>query len=459
MAYVIESSYKPFSFQELATPYMLYKDAYDKQEAKLEELYDKASVFSDLDDLPEDSQARKIYDNYMDTLNKANKDFAANGLTMNNRGLYNDIRKRYQGEIGRLAQAKTKVDEINKLRLNQRAQDSSIMYGQDNISIDDMLGKNKPNMYSISGRYLYDLGSKAGATSSSRIWSNPEIKSTANKWFLLSSQTNGYTPEMLARMRDDFMAIPEFRKQVENTMKANGVTDNLKGEKYTQAVLNYANGFIDSCTYKRNDSFQQNPSIEFNERVREFNENKKMQEEQLRNQMQLKGFVKGEDGNYEYDSTQDAELQKAIKIAKIKAAAKSSKGSTRTTKKQYLEKPIIIKWDGRATSTSEIPYTTETVDGETIKTKKYVGSHRAFNDLKVWWKKRNILHTMLDGIPQIVKDNPDDYDFYVSTYKDGDNPETLTIVPHKIGTAATQQSVDTSSEDNSSEDNSIASLH
>lgn len=448
MAYTIESSYKPFSFQELATPYMIYKDAYDKQEAKLEELYDKASVFSDLDDLPEDSQARKIYDNYMNSLNEANKDFAANGLTMNNRGLYSDIRKRYQGEIGKLAQAKTKTDELNKLRLNQRAQDSSMIFSQDaDISIDDILSKNKPNTYGISGKYLYDLGSKAGATSSSRIWSNPEIKSTANKWFLLSSQANGYTPEMLARMRDDFMAIPEFRKQVENAMKANGVTDNLKGDKYTQAVLNYANGFIDSCTYKRNDSFQQNPSIEFNERVREFNENKKMQEEQLRNQMQLKGFVMGDDGNYKYDSTQDAELQKTTKIAEIKAAAKE-------TKKQYLKNPIIIKWNGRATSTSEVPYTTEIVNGETIKTRKYIGSHQTFDDLKVWWKKKNVLDTVLNGIPQIVKDNPEDYDFYASSYKDKDNPYTLTIVPHKIGAAATIQG-----ESSSSEDNAIASLH
>lgn len=454
MAYTIESSYKPFSFQELATPYMIYKDAYDKQETKLEELYDKASVFSDLDDLPEDSQARKIYDNYMNSLNAANKDFAANGLTMNNRGLYSDIRKRYQGEIGKLAQAKTKADELNKLRLNQRAQDSSMIFSQDaDISIDDMLSKNKPNTYGISGKYLYDLGSRAGVTSSSRIWSNPEIKSTANKWFLLSSQANGYTPEMLARMRDDFMAIPEFRKQVENAMKANGVTDNLKGDKYTQAVLNYANGFIDSCTYKRNDSFQQNPSIEFNEKVREFNENKKMQEEQLRNQMQLKGFVKGDDGNYKYDHTQDAELQKATKIAEIKAAAAENKENN-TTRKQYLEKPIIIKWHGRATSTSEVPYTTETVDGETIKTRKYIGSHQTFDDLKVWWKKRKILNTILNGIPQMVKDNPEDYDFYASSYKDDNNPETLTIVPHKIGLAATVQSGDTSSEDNS-----IASLH
>lgn len=351
MAYTIESSYKPFSFQELVTPYMLYKDAYDKQEANLEALYDKASAFSDLDDLPEDSQARKIYDNYMSTLNAANKDFATNGLTMNNRGLYNDIRKRYQGEIGRLAQAKTKVDEINKLRLTQRMQDSSMLYSQENIGIDDLIGKNKPNMYSISGRYLYDLGSKAGATSSSRIWSNPEIKATANKFYMLASQSNGYTPEILAQMRDDFMSIPEFRKQVENAMKANGITDNLKGDKYTQAALNYVNGFVDSCTYKKNDNFMQNPEPEYNEKVREFDETKKMQEKQFNEQVrqfntqaQMKGFIINPDDNtVTYDNSKDAEYQKAVKIAEIKAQKEEKSGNKSTPKSPLMGGIITIK--------------------------------------------------------------------------------------------------------------------
>lgn len=455
MAYTIDGGYKPFTFQELVTPYMLYKDAYDKQEAKLEELYDKASVFSDLDDLPEDSQARKIYDNYMSSLNAANKDFATNGLTMNNRGLYSDIRRRYQGEIGKLSRAKTKLDEINKMRLTQSMQDPSMIYSQSNFGIDDLIGKNKPNTYGISGKYLYDLGSKAGATASSRVWSDVTVKNTANKYFLLASQTNGYTPEMLARMRDDFMAIPEFRKEVENAMKANGVTQNLTGDKYTQAALNYVNGFVDSCTLKRNDNLQQNPAIEFNEKVRQFNISKAMQEEQFNAQAQMKGFIQQADKSYKYDSTKDPELQKAIAVANIKAQAGG--GSKGTKKKGYLEKPIVIKWDGRKTSTSEVPYISGTDDeGNTIKTKRYTGSHQSFNDLKVYWKRRGILHTMLNGIPQIVKDNPDDYEFYSSPYQDGDNPETLTIVPHKTGTAVTEIAQST---DASSEEESIASLH
>ena len=328
MAYRINGGYKPFTFQELATPYMLYKDAYDKQEQNLEDLYDKASAYSDLDDLPEDSKARKIYDNYMESLNKANQDFASNGLTMNNRGLYNDIRRRYQGEIGKLARANEKVNKINAMRNAQSLQDPSMIYTQDNISIDDYLGNNKPNMFGISGRYLYDLGSKAGATSSSRIWSNAEVKDTANKFFVMASQTNGYTPEMLAKMRDDFMAIPEFRKEVENAMKANGVTKNLTGDKYTQAALNYVNGFVDSCTFKRNDNIMQNPEIEYNEKVREYNQNFAFEKQKQDDELATQGYYRGKDGALHYDMTKDPQIEKAKAIAAAKAAAKAASGGS-----------------------------------------------------------------------------------------------------------------------------------
>lgn len=289
MAYTIESSYKPFTFQELATPYMLYKDAYDKQEANLEALYDKANTFSYLDDLPEDSKARGIYDNYMKTLNDANADFAANGLTMNNRGMYDSIRKRYQGEIGRLAEAKTKADEINKLRLSQQGQ--NMIYSKDNIGIDDLIGKEKPNLYGISGNFLYELGNKAGASSSSRVWSNAEVKNTVNKFFNIASQSNGYSPELLAQLRDNLNAIPGFQEAVDSAMKAQGVSQNLTGNKLEQARLNFINGFVDGCTYKRNDNIMQNPEPEFNEKVREFNTTKAMQEQQFNDQLQTKGFI------------------------------------------------------------------------------------------------------------------------------------------------------------------------
>lgn len=327
MAYRISGGYKPFTFQELATPYMLYKDAYDKQEQKLEDLYDKASAYSDLDDLPEDSKARKIYDNYINSLNKANQDFASNGLTMNNRGLYNDIRRRYQGEIGRLARANEKVNKVTAMRMAQSSQDPSMIYSQDSINIDDYLGGNKPNMFGISGRYLYDLGSKAGATSSSRIWSNAEVKDTANKFFVMASQTNGYTPEMLAKMRDDFMAIPEFRKEVENAMKANGVTKNLTGDKYTQAALNYVNGFVDSCTFKRNDNIMQNPEIEYNEKVREYNQNLAFEKEKQNDALAAQGFYKDKNNVIHYDMSKDPQLEKAKAIAAAKAAGKATNGS------------------------------------------------------------------------------------------------------------------------------------
>lgn len=454
MAYTIESSYKPFTFQELATPYMLYKDAYDKQEANLEALYDKANTFSYLDDLPEDSKARGIYDNYMKTLNDANVDFAANGLTMNNRGMYDSIRKRYQGEIGRLAEAKTKADEINKLRLSQQGQ--NMIYSKDNIGIDDLIGKEKPNLYGISGNFLYELGNKAGASSSSRVWSNAEVKNTVNKFFNIASQSNGYSPELLAQLRDNLNAIPGFQEAVDSAMKAQGVSQNLTGNKLEQARLNFINGFVDGCTYKRNDNIMQNPEPEFNEKVREFNTTKAMQEQQFNDQLQTKGFVRGSDNKIYYDPTQDAELQKATAIAQVKAQYGKAKGkaSNNTQRGEYLSNPVQIIYDGKNNTTQELPAeTVDSQDSNSPNTKKYKGNYMTYGKLERYLRKCRIWNYISKGIPAVVKANPESYDFYYTPYNEEDGtPYMLTVVPHKVQVSA---SANTSSTQNNSSDSSV----
>ena len=96
------------------------------------------------------------------------------------------------------------------------------------------------------------------------------------------------------------------------------------------------NGFVDSCTYKRNDNLQQNPGVlnaAQEESKREFEATKAMQQQQFDAKAQMEGFVKQKDGTYKYDMTQDPSMQKAVQVAQIKAAAKGGNNgsSTKTT--------------------------------------------------------------------------------------------------------------------------------
>ena len=116
--FTINSYYQPMSMQEMMTPLVMYKDAYEKSEAAYEDLSSKADTFKylakKLEDNP-DSEAAKIYKGYADELSKQAEDLARNGLSMNNRRALTNLKRRYQGEIGRLVSADEAMREEQKL--------------------------------------------------------------------------------------------------------------------------------------------------------------------------------------------------------------------------------------------------------------------------------------------------------------------------------------------------------
>ena len=107
-SYVIDSTFNPFSMQEMLVPFQGYEEAYDKAEARLEDIADKAKRYEYLSqNLPEDSTARQIFEGYNNDLQNMSSDFQENGLSQSNIGALNSLRQRYQGEIGRLDRAQT----------------------------------------------------------------------------------------------------------------------------------------------------------------------------------------------------------------------------------------------------------------------------------------------------------------------------------------------------------------
>ena len=125
--YVIDSSFNPFSMEEMLTPFASYKEAYDKAEDTFVNLMNNADTFSYLAKVAEEnpnSKAAQIYKAYADEMNKQFDDFSKHGLnSSNNRGLLN-LKRRYNGEIGMLEAAKTALDKENELRRNSK--DSSM---------------------------------------------------------------------------------------------------------------------------------------------------------------------------------------------------------------------------------------------------------------------------------------------------------------------------------------------
>lgn len=425
--YVIDGGYKPFSMQEMLTPFLLYKDAWDKSQEQMDKYNQGADAFSYLDEtLPEGSKARSIYDNYSKDLRNAEQSFSQNGLTADNSRALLGLRRRYTGEIGRLEKASTKLEKLRNLRMAQDAQDPTMIYTVDNPTIDDVLDDKNFNQYSISGNSLYKMGMTSGAAISQRHVSNLELNKLKNPVFLDAVQRVGFTPEVLQAFNVNPNAIPEFKEAINSIMKSTKADTNLSGVKKEQAVQNVIRGLIDGAVYKQNDSLQQNPDyINAEEK-----EKLSLQERQLQLQAAGNGMVENKDGSWTYVPAKDPAMQKAIAVQQLKNAGKTGKrksGSGSATGQGVLKDAMQITYSGndyKDTVNPEYKYK----EGDDI------GKPYSWNELNLLLQHLKVSQHTLMRVPIQVKQHPNWYTYY---YKASDTPKTakgsvLTIKPTGI---------------------------
>lgn len=250
-SFVIDSSFQPLTMQEMLVPFTAYKEAFEQTEAAYDDLSDKADKFSYLSKtLPEGSQGREIYEGYANDLRAQAEDLAKNGLSMGNRRALTNLKRRYQGEIGRLVDADAAMKEEKKLRREMSSKDSSMLYGEDNLNIDQFLDGNTPNLYNISGTELYTRGAAAGKAASSRVYSAGDEGSTLNGYYRKWVERNGYSKESMDAFRANVAAIPELQQAALDILKERGADVNLKGDNYNRAYQSVINGIIDGAVYQ-----------------------------------------------------------------------------------------------------------------------------------------------------------------------------------------------------------------
>ena len=98
---VINSQFKPFSFEDYVKPYQMYKSAYEA----LEDNYTKQAELSGQLDQElggadsRDAVSRQMYDQYKSYLDQQVQDLSQNGLTINNRANLINTRKLYSTNV------------------------------------------------------------------------------------------------------------------------------------------------------------------------------------------------------------------------------------------------------------------------------------------------------------------------------------------------------------------------
>lgn len=144
---VINSTFRPFSYQELLQPALMATEAQHNLEDQYADLEAKSSVWEGLANEQTDPKAYRRYKDYADELRAAANDLADYGLTPSSRQKLANIRARYSSQIlpiqnayqTRLEQAKEQRQALNQnptLMLSRRAATTSLDDYMDNPMLD-----------------------------------------------------------------------------------------------------------------------------------------------------------------------------------------------------------------------------------------------------------------------------------------------------------------------------------
>lgn len=144
--FVINSKFKPYSFDELIKPYQMYGQAYKEQEALIDAAREK-EFSPDYLDQTQDAAAYNMYNTATQNLQAASDELATKGLSSGLRGRLRTVAKDYQRTMGALntAQAQLAAERDRRAKLGE-----DYVYQQDNLRIGDFLNGATPNQRSAS---------------------------------------------------------------------------------------------------------------------------------------------------------------------------------------------------------------------------------------------------------------------------------------------------------------------
>ena len=195
---VVNSKFKPFSFQELLQPALMATEAHEKRQEQYDKLMEDSSKWGE--QLDPSSQAYGMWKSFQDEITQAADSLSSQGLTINNRKALSNVRKSYGEKIKAIEEADKRMQAQAALRQQMQAKDNSIEY-KNNLNIDDFLHGKSGSNESLSGTTMRaetaNMASKLGQS----IYSNPSFSKVMGGSYWQIAQANGYSPDVLGYIR------------------------------------------------------------------------------------------------------------------------------------------------------------------------------------------------------------------------------------------------------------------
>lgn len=220
MQLVIDSKFRPFSYDELIKPLMQYKETYDKVEADYSNLVAQTEQWKDIANQTQSPEAYAMYSKYANDLNNIVDDFSK-GMTLQNRSQLLAMKRRYASDIQPIARASEAMKEANDLRV-KAGPDAIFEVGEYN-SLDQFLhGRTANNRYQSRDAITKRTAAMTEAAMASAI-KDPEFqKAMGDQYWMLTQHTGGSYEDLKAAIANNAQAQNRFAEIKAQVMKDAG---------------------------------------------------------------------------------------------------------------------------------------------------------------------------------------------------------------------------------------------
>lgn len=207
----INSTFKPYTFEEMLKPLQMYGEEYARQEAALGELQTKADMWKNIVNETNDPKAYKMYEGYMQGIEDITNSLME-GLSPATRKGVLDMTKRYASEIVPIEQAYTRRQELIDEQRKALAADDSLLFSKDAslLSLDDLIDNPATSYVSASMDKAHIALANDAKALQDAIRNNPdEWKSILGDQYYERVSTYGFTEnEVTAAILGDPNANP-----------------------------------------------------------------------------------------------------------------------------------------------------------------------------------------------------------------------------------------------------------
>ena len=224
---VINSQFKPFSYQEMLAPTLMATQAHQELENQYGELATKASVWEEMANEQTDPYAYKMYKTYANDLEAQAGQLAREGLNAASRRDMLNMKARYSKEITPIEQAYATRQKQAEQQQQALLQDPTLMLSRraSTTSLDDYIKNPQLAYEAYSGKLITAQAAQAASALAKEMQEKPrKWRSILGNSYYESMMQKGFSSQaVLQAIQDNPNAAPQLTKIVEDTINSSGV--------------------------------------------------------------------------------------------------------------------------------------------------------------------------------------------------------------------------------------------